>query len=233
MIKSIRETEWFVPIIRLVIVLFSIDVLFTLAGVINWKLGYPNYRWSITMDYSYPEYFQYLKEFLAALLLLMVARKTRNAHFYVWVFLVAYLFSDDAFRIHENAGHFVEYRTSWDSLWGLRDQDYGEFASALIAGTVFMISLAIVFKKGTAFFKKPSVALLVIILLLAFCGIILDMLTIIALDHRGPRFEIMMAILEDGGEMFVISILVAYSYFLLRTCEADPVKFEENSQPEA
>ena len=106
-----------------------------LAGDLGFMLLFVLYRrtpllnsdlFHIGMDRSYPEMFQYLQTFAAALLLLAIARRRRVAAYLAWQPVFFYLLIDDAFQVHERLGGWLVRDLTLTRPLGLRLQDLGE-----------------------------------------------------------------------------------------------------------
>ena len=206
-------------ILGLLAILLIVDIGFVAIDAYFHFTGY-TVTWSVTEENSVPGICQYLKEIAAAVLLILVARKTRIRGFFIWAYLSLYLFFDDIIQLHEAAGGIVRNLTKWDMFLGLRDQDFGELGFSLIVGTIFLVCLVKAYQKGDPFFRIASRGLFASFFLLAFFGIVVDMLAIMLSDLRGPTFEWGLNTLEDGGEMFALSIIVTFCFYLYQRSNA-------------
>lgn len=158
--------------------------------------------WSIEQDkgYSgYAEVFQYVKEYWIILMLLSLAIKT-NLLYFAWCLPFGFLLLDDSFRLHEKLGRKLSNHFNFEPMLGLRSQDTGELMVyafyALITCIPFIASLY----SSDIRDKMLSYRLMVLLIVLAFFGVIVDMISIVTESHS-------LGMIEDGGEMIVVSII--------------------------
>ena len=150
--------------------------------------------------------------FSCAAIFLYIFFKTyaRVMLFFNVFFIFAWL--DDSAQYHERVGGVVSESLRIPSLFGLRGQDFGELiAWASIA--VMLLAVALWAYNG----KQPGDLNVVVILskpiaALIFCGVIFDMLHIIIKGHWA---DLILTVLEDGGEMISIAAAVAASLAVL------------------
>lgn len=170
----------------------------------------------IEEDRSYGELFQYIKEFWIMLMFGMLLIKCRRLVYGVGLFLFSYLLLDDSLQLHENIAGFLVRSAGWhlgDKQFGLRYQDYGEI---LVTGTVggwFILLLALAYKRGAKGVRRVCKHIVVFCFALAFFGVFVDMLNIVM--QAFPVMAASMNVLEDGGEMLVMSVMAWYTYALL------------------
>lgn len=161
---------------------------------------------SIENERGYAEYYQHLKELAVALIALALMIKSTDALYLCWTLLFTYLFVDDSFEIHESFGLQLSRNLNFTSAYGLRAQDFGELIVSGVAGLSFAVLLAISFSRGKKRAIHESKVLLAMLLALAFFGVLVDMVHI---RVSGP-WSYRLGIVEDGGEMLVISIILWY-----------------------
>ena len=170
--------------------------------------------YALDYDRGHAEFYQYIKMlWIMALFAALIAR-TRTGGFAAWGLLFAYLLLDDALAIHETIGASVAQALPFAELAGLRAQDFGELAVSAVAGAVLLTLLAWVYARGHAAFRRASRHIVLLLAALAFFGVAVDMLQSLF------RFNIILApllgIIEDGGEMIVMSLAVWYVFLLHR-----------------
>lgn len=161
-------------------------------------------------DFGFPEIYQYIKEFWIVLLFLFIFIKSKKLIFLAWTLVFIYFLIDDSIRIHETLGHFFVNYYDINPGFRLRSQDFGELIVSFLFGLILLIFLSISY-----FFysenqeKKISINILKMILALVFFGVFVDMLHIAL-----PFGKSELGIIEDGGEMIVMSVILSYVYEL-------------------
>jgi hypothetical protein len=200
---------------RFLVMLLLVDLVFLIIHLIvtNIELGGPfNYRMlSISVDRGYPEVFQYIKMFWVILLLLYLARKRHRFLFISWSLLFFYLLLDDSLEIHERIGEVISAQLPFDTMIGLRAQDFGELiVTAIFAAVLFGIIL-IAHINSEEPGRRISRTLFKMILALVFFGIFLDMADIVI---TGNASNSPLDIIENFGEMVVISVITWYMFSL-------------------
>ncbi|NJL21560.1 MAG: hypothetical protein HC895_13280 [Leptolyngbyaceae cyanobacterium SM1_3_5] len=163
---------------------------------------------SLATDRGFSEVFQYLKEYWIALLLGFLAARNRSLLYLSWSLLFAYILLDDASSIHKRLGFFISKQLSFVPLFNLRAVDYGEMIVSAGVGLFFLIAIATVYRFGDRFARQVSKTLTLLLLALAFFGIVIDMLHIML---RMPALDPLLTALEDGGELIIMSIIACYA----------------------
>jgi hypothetical protein len=131
--------------------------------------------YSLGTERGYPEMYQYLKWFWISILFVYVSILRRSFNYIVWALVFTYFLCDDALSIHEIVGNHIARNLILTPPFGLRLQDLGELAVSAAAG-VFLLSLVIwAYLHGSQAFKKMSQDMLLLILALAFFGVVVDM----------------------------------------------------------
>lgn len=166
----------------------------------------------ISHDGGYAEMFQYLKELWIALLLARAAVLLRDRWFWLWSFVFAYVLLDDAMGFHERAGAWFAAQGVIGAAFGAKAKDLGQVlffaaAASVCAGLVIALRRFMPVPQ-----MQPHKALLLLFAGLVFFGVGVDLLhSIVArLGFRG------LGVVEDGGEMLVTSVIVAYAAGLVR-----------------
>ena len=83
-----------------------------------------------------------------------------------------------------------------------------------IAAVILLSPLILLYRCGTPAFRQITRHLLLLLLSLAFFGIFIDMLHVIL---RGGSLDVVLVVMEEGGEMAVISLIAGYTYLLNTT----------------
>lgn len=200
------------------VLLISADVLFGLLHVLH--LYTPHLRsadYSLSTERGFAEVFQYLKGYWIVILFAWLGfAKTRL--YWGWALLFGYLVIDDAFSLHETGGRMIAAALAYQPMFGLRAQDLGELTVyALIGGGVCLMT-GVAYRWGNAAFRRASRGLAVLLVLLAMFGAGADMLH--SAMGRASGAGRLMGILEDGGEMLVMSVICWYGIQLLQQAHA-------------
>ena len=193
------------------VVLLLVDAVFMILHVYNRLLPDPNILFLVDHDGGYSEYYQYLKEYWIAVALLAVFWLTKEKVYAVWGMLFLYLLLDDALQIHEAVGDAAARYWSDSGALGLRIQDFGELAVSAAVGGIFALAVLYYYHQGGNEIRRVSQNLGLMLVALAFFGIAIDLLYAVYFEQiRG------LALLEDGGEMVIMSVLAYYALQLLR-----------------
>ena len=167
----------------------------------------PYTLFSLTRDGSFSEYFQYLKELGVVVLLLSLAARHRKLLFASYAGLFLYFFADDFFQIHERAGESLANYIQLLPAFGLRAQDFGELTVFGFFGFVFVLLIGLTHILSDPQTRQFSRQLLLLVILLAIFGIVFDMLEI---GSSHPVMGPILGILDDGGEMVVMSMITVF-----------------------
>ncbi len=183
--------------------LFIIVHAFYILGLIH------NPAFSVETDFGYAEMYQYLKQSLIAIFLFWLAVKNRQLIYLSWSTLFGLLTLDDALSIHEDWGGILVKQLGLQPALGLRAQDFGELAIFSLYGVFLLIFVGGVFWFSDRKAKQVTKSLVALIGLLAFFAGVVDMLHV-AISWGGYRVTSLLGLLEDGGEMITISLILAY-----------------------
>lgn len=176
---------------------------------------------SIERDRGYPEVFQYLKEFWIALLFFFLAVKKRAAVYFVWSLLFLTLLIDDYSQYHEFWGASLSIKLNLPPIFYLRAMDIGEILISFSLGTIFLLLMSFTYLLADSSSKGASNKILILLALLAFFGVVIDMIHIVIRSTLGMHFFYdFMGLVEDGGEHIVMSI-ITWSVFTLISNQLD------------
>lgn len=225
---KLKPSSWGV---KLLCLFLATDACFILIHVIH-PLSTPipvdpySSLYSIEADKGYAEIFQYVKEFWIALLLSFVAVKKRSLLYISWSLLFFYLLLDDSIQVHERLGLFIADKLRFSAMLNIRPNDFGELLVSAVVGSLLLASIAVAYRFGDQFFRRTSKYLIAMLLALAGFGVIVDILHVIT---KHPKIHIFLGILEDGGEMMVMSaitclVLVLSEHSQTAASEAEPLK---------
>lgn len=218
MARNALVNEILVKSRALLLLLVAVDALFAGIHLIHTLTSaLPDPRFSMAHDGGYAEIFQCAKLFSVVLLLVSVWRIVRQSVFGAWVVLYAYLLADDALQFHELGGAAIAEILGYSSRFGLRAVDYGELTISATFGALFTTAIVVSYWRGSASARHASQDLALLFAALVFFGVGVDMLHTIA--GRGAT-GVLLGVMEDGGELLVISMTVAY-LAVLRGCGGD------------
>ena len=197
---------------KLLILLLITDLVFILLHILNVYTGLLNSSYYLLYrDRGFAEFFQYTKELWIALLFLFLAIKKKQGIFYVFSLLFLYLLIDDSFELHENLGLLFAETFHFQDWLGLRAVDFGELLVSGLFGLLFLVALSLFFVLSDQITRRIALNMGIFFVLLAFFGVALDMVGVV-IDRRAVVR--IMAILEEGGEMLVMSLITWFVYRL-------------------
>lgn len=200
---------------KLLILLILTDVIFVLAHILYSLNLVSNPLFSIERDFGYAEAYQYIKEYWIVLLLGLIIIQKKHLIYLAWNSLFFYILIDDFLQIHERLGKFLSDNYHLQHKLGLRAQDFGEIIVLLFFGTILFLFIGLTYLRSNPVAKKISKNLFILILFAAFFGIFVDILHVIT-----PWGKSILGLIEDGGEMIIISIIVTYLFHLTEKKEA-------------
>ncbi len=163
--------------------------------------------WSIGYDRGFGEMFQYLKYGAIVLALAYSFHRTRLPVLLMWIGVFGFLLLDDSMRIHERFGLGM---TAWAHLpdfGGLRGRDFGELIYAAIGAVVLTPVLVLTYMRSSPMARAISADLLLLLIMLLVFAVGGDTI------HRlltNTMFDTLAALVEDGGEMLVLSLTCCY-----------------------
>lgn len=197
--------------------LLGIDFAFAIASLTRHRFtfGLDEVLLSISRDDGYAENFQYLK--LAAIIgiLCFCAIAEKSAAIGGWAIIFGILLVDDRLAIHERVGAKLADWLSFQPMFNLRAIDFGEIMIFATWGIIAIAVLTITYRTNRSEVAKQIFkGLLLSLLGLAVFGGFFDMLHIAVQNLMGEalvRDEIF-DVLEDGGEMAIISLALYFVY---------------------
>jgi hypothetical protein len=196
---------------KLLILLLLADLMFILIHVFHMMEFQPvkDPLFSVAQDFGYSEIYQYIKEYWIVVLLFMIAINRAHIIYFAWTVLYMYLLLDDSLEIHERLGRYLVKYFEIQPRFHLRAQDFGELSVSIFFGVLLFsfIGVAYLFSNGTA--KRISKYLFILVMSVAFFGVIVDIIHTVMRWGR-PIWELV----EDGGEMLTMSIIVWYVFTL-------------------
>ena len=188
------------------VILLMVDLVFVLLHLLfRFGIIEGDIRLRIDTDRGYAEYFQYAKEVVIILLLVWLAIRKRAIVFIAWAVFFLYILLDDSFRIHEDLGRYLSELWHFQPAFNLEAKDLGELLVMAFFGFSFLISIAISHFKSRKTVRVVSRQILILFVILVFCGVVLDMAHIASPIGNG-----VLGLAEDAGEMLVMSIILCF-----------------------
>jgi hypothetical protein len=196
----------------LLLLLLSADFVFITLLIINMTLV-PNSLLCNTYGLcTYLKSYHLVKLFWVIILLAYVLKSTRCSGYMAWILVFTYDLFDDAFNIHQYLGGHIAnsfYAYNSNNL-GLQPRLF-ELAVLGLAGIFLLAIVAWAYFRSPYEFRKVSNDLLLFIVALVFFGVIADLATTIKL---GPVIIYGLGIVEDGGEIIIVSLILWYVFLL-------------------
>jgi hypothetical protein len=165
-------------------------------------------HYSLETDGGLAEFYQYMKELWLAVCLLAAFVQRRHLVLLVWSGFFGFLLLDDALELHEHVGFWLGKRLGLPAVMGLRPDDFGELMVAAAVATSLLGLLAIAWWRDRQATWRLSKELLILTIALGACGVLLDQLHVIAY-FKAPAISDPLALLEDGGELLIVSTMTA------------------------
>lgn len=211
-----RPDESTFPAFALLLLLVCSDLGFVLLHVISVETGWlRGARISLEAEGGPAEIFQYLKEFSVMVCMVVAFVATRRAVYISWALVSLFLLADDSMQFHESVGMWLGERYAFAAPFGLRSYDVGELLFAGSAGLVMLVLVGGAVWRGTEQCRRVSRDLGILIVALGLVGILLDVVHVVAYYGRSLLAQVLL-VLEDGGEMIVMSAMTAYAFHVAR-----------------
>ena len=192
---------------KLLLLLVISDVVFVVLHTLHTYSGFFVGSWfSIGRERGFAESFQYLKEGWIVLMLLFLTLKQRILLYPAWCSLFAYVLADDFFGIHEQLGERLASHLGVLPMFGLRAVDFGELGVTAFAAVSLLGLIGVAHYRGDRDTRSFSRSLLALLVALGFFGVLGDMVHAMVMKH--PIWDFVLEIIEDGGEMVVMSVIV-------------------------
>ena len=196
-------------------VLLVADLLLIAASLEAQRRGWSDGRyrqWLLRAEGGWPEQFGYAKQATCAALLLLLRRRTGGGVFAAWAAVFACALVDDRLQVHERVGGVVARQLPVPELAGLREQDVSELAVWGLVGVVPLVVVALLHRRSSGDVRAASRGMAVVLAGYAFFGVVVDQFHALAL---GGPLDRGLGVLEDGGELLLLSVAVWYAGALL------------------
>ncbi len=193
------------------IVLWSLDVVFISGDLLRHRGLLHDVRFAVTAERSYGEWYQYVKA--AAVVLLLLRSRRQAAAAWAWAGLFAYLLLDDALALHEAFGRFLASAATLPRIGPVRPEQVGELFLYAIVGLAFTGAVTALLRRDDPASWRLSVVLMPPFAMLVFFGAVVDFFHSFL---RDGAYRYAAGVIEDGGEMLAMSVLVAIAYWATR-----------------
>lgn len=198
--------------LTLLAMLVAVDLIFILAHALHvWSPWMKGGQYSIESENGLAALYQYIKQVWLAACLALAFVQTRGRAFLGWTVLFAYLLVDDVLQLHERGGELLAAKFGFPLMFGLRPQDLGEIAVAAIIGCFAVALVTVAYRRGGSGARQLSADLMCLLAALAVFGVFFDTLHTMAY-FEAPALAQAFALIEDGGEMLVISATTVYAF---------------------
>jgi hypothetical protein len=201
-------------------------------GVLGNLLSDP--KFSLVNENGYGEYFQYSKFFFIVVSLAFIFLYSREKIYLGWLLLFSYLLLDDSLQIHETIGAFLAESLHLPTVVGIRPVDFGEIFVSLFFGGLFLSIIGLSYRKAGTLARQVSVILFGLMILLGVCGVGMDVVHSMTDHYFGNTWvQHIPILLEDGGEHFTVSSMMAFTFAVALRYSTKPEKQQapvENSQ---
>jgi hypothetical protein len=217
--RSSRPFSWSRSLLKpskLLLFLLAVDAIFILLHVL-FDLGLlSDRRFLLGRDNGYAEMFGYLKEGGIILASCALAVRARQSLYVAWAALFLYMLLDDSLLLHErvlgSALRQILGLGRKDVVLGMNARDLVENTMLALLALLILGIMVVVYHFGDRAFKKMSRGLFILLAALAFCGVVVDFIhaVIVRSTLRREYSEVnsLLAILEDGGELVIISFIL-------------------------
>ncbi|MGY1673604.1 hypothetical protein [Geodermatophilus sp. SYSU D00710] len=189
--------------------------------------------WVLETDRGFAEQWGYLQQATIAFLLVVLALYSRRWVFLPWAAVFAAALADDSLRLHENRGAWLADRLGerlWfpDGLLGLRANDLGEILVWGLLAVVPVVAAALLHRRSDAATRRASLGVAALLAGYVLFGGLVDQLHVLVM-HTAIGDAV--GTVEDGGELVVLSLTVAYALGLLAAARRRPGTPDEDDTP--
>lgn len=194
---------------KLLILLITTDLLFLIFHILHVFHGsiglFYDINFSLQQDQGFAEVFQYLKEYWCALLLFVLAFRTKSLLYFSWGLLFVYFLVDDAFSIHEVLGKELGESLGDLRLFGLQAGDFGELFVSGFFGALFFVAIVVTYRANDDEAKRFSHYLFTMLLIFLLFGVVASFVKRLSPD---PAWQFILGTVEESGEMLVMSVIM-------------------------
>ncbi len=196
----------------LLLLLLSADFAFIVLHIINLTLVPSASRPNVVGTYGYLDTYQLVKLFWVIILFAFVFKSTRCSGYASWILVFTCLLFDEALQIHQTIGdHLANSLTAYLPHNFSAQPRLFQLAVLAVAAMLLFAIVAWAYWRGPYAFKKVSIDMLLFIAAWGVFGVATDLA---AAFNPGPLVQIGSDIVEDGGEMVVVSLSLWYVFLL-------------------
>lgn len=212
---------------KLVVLLVITDAVFVFLHLLHKSTNLlPSGLFSIEYDGGYGELFQYIKELWIIVLLVFIGTKQWKFIYFSLSLLFLYFLLDDSLRIHESAGAFLADSFNFHPQLGLRAIDFGELVVSVLVGAPLFALIGIAYNRSDVAARMIAKCIMAMVVLLALFGVLTDMVAIMV---KHPVAQPILNIIEDAGEMFMMSVIAWFVFRLDHASGSDIISAEANA----
>lgn len=209
--------------IRIAFLLVTADLIFIFLHLLYRFSGlFTDPRLRIDIDRGFAEMYQYAKIAAVTVMLVWLFIQHRKVIYLAFVPVFVYLLADDAWMLHEKLGGWLSDSQNWATFLNLRGQDQGEVVVTTAFGAALFSVVGLAYLRSQPPERRICRILLALIGVLAFFGVGVDLAHFLAQDIL-PK-HLTGVFVEDGGEMGAMSLIVAYSAFLVFSASRESVR---------
>ena len=190
------------------LVVISVSVFFGISVILGTVSIWPDF-WNIGRDWSLGEIISYIKWLIMIFVFLAAYRRTKEALLLMISLSLMVVLSDDALQIHESAGGAFALALNLHLVLGDVAFQIGELVIWLFLGLVCLLLLYPEWRRAEGRLRHDLIPVGILFLFVVFFAVVVDAVHSIMPERSliGGVF----LILEDGGEMVLISAMLSYS----------------------
>ncbi|GGC87250.1 hypothetical protein GCM10011512_12710 [Tersicoccus solisilvae] len=167
-------------------------------------------------DRSWPEVAGYAAMSVATLAMIGLAVRRRRAVYAAWALVFAVMTADDSYALHERGAKLILQHVSLPSIAGLRPQDAGELGVWAGGGLVLAALVVLAHRRADALGRQDTRRLALLLVALAVFAVGIDMgAELLARVVTGEGALAWLALIESGGELFVMCLIAVTSLAML------------------
>jgi hypothetical protein len=220
-LSALREGR--LPTVAVLGALLGIDAVFMVLYVVHARSGrLPDGLFSLDVERSLAAWYQFGKTAAVCAALVVLAERIRSAVLVLWAAVFLYALVDDVFELHEGAGRFAQDHLGVGGVAELSGEDLGQLLFAVVVGVALLTSLLYLHARSSGQARRLSLGLLLLGALFVGFAVGVDAVHAALLTWSiGTR----LILLEEGGELVVMSLVLAYAWHWLRSTSSSEARF--------
>ncbi|HSK94723.1 MAG TPA: hypothetical protein VLA76_11795, partial [Candidatus Angelobacter sp.] len=171
---------------------------------------FADWNYAIDVERGFGETLQYVKLGWLVVILPLLAVRLRSGQFACWAVIALVLLYDDMFSARERYGQVLALAQGWEGAFGIRGQDLGEFVFIGLYGVVVLACAALAYRYSRGGDRRFWWEMGVLLVALVGFGIVVDMIHVLVIGQE--PWDLLLATIEDGGEMVVASLMVRLTF---------------------